>query len=70
MRWFGRKNGNAGDRDRGAQQQFSEFLDRDHPRSSLEDGDQIIVNAGQVLENITISQSVNTGIFPDHRHDH
>ena len=55
MRWFGRKNGNAGDTDPGAQQQFSEFLDRDHPRASLEDGDQIIVNAGQVLENITMT---------------
>ena len=55
MRWFGRKNGNAGDPDPGAQQQFSEFLDRDHPRSSLEDGDQIIVNAGQVLENIAMT---------------
>ena len=55
MRWFGRKNGNAGDPDPGAQQQFSEFLDRDHPRSSLEDGDQIIVDAGQVLENIAMT---------------
>ena len=55
MRWFGRKTGNAGDPDPGAQQQFSEFLDRDHPRSSLEGGDQIIVNAGQVLENIAVT---------------
>ena len=54
MRWFGR-NGNAGDPDPGAQQQFSEFLDRDHPRSSVEDGDQIIVNPDQVLENITMT---------------
>ena len=55
MRWFGRKTGNAGDPDPGAQQQISEFLDRDHPRSSLEDGDQIIVDPGQVLEKIAMT---------------
>ena len=48
-------DGNAGDPDPGAQQQFSEFLDRDHPRSSVEDGGRIIVNPGQVLENITMT---------------
>lgn len=53
--WFGRNSGDTGDPDPGAQQQFSEFLDQDHPRSSLEDGDQIIVNAGQVLENIAMT---------------
>lgn len=55
MKWFGKKNGNAGDPDPGAQQQASEFLDRDYPRSSFADGDQIIVNAGQVLENIAMT---------------
>lgn len=55
MRWFGRKAGNAAAPDPGAHQQVSEFLDRDHPRSSLQDGDQIIVNPGQVLENIAMT---------------
>lgn len=55
MRWFGRKASNADYPDPGAQQQVSEFFDREHPRSSLQDGDQIIVNPGQVLENITVT---------------
>ena len=54
MRWFGRKNGNAGDPDP-ARSSKSASSDRDHPRASLEDGDQIIVNAGQVLENIAMT---------------
>ena len=55
MRWFGRKTGNAGDPDPGTQQQISEFLDRDHPRANLEDGHRIIVDPGQVLENIAMT---------------
>ena len=54
MTWWGKTSREPDDSepDEQAQQATSEFLDQDHPRASLHDGNKIIIRPGKVLDNI------------------
>ena len=69
MTWWGKTSREPDDSepDEQAQQATSEFLDQDHPRASLHDGNKIIIQPGKVLDNIEaamerIDLDINTEI--------
>jgi hypothetical protein len=69
MRWFRRKPSGAGEPDfeKETQQSVSELLDRYHPRASISDGDHLLLEPGQVLENIAFAMErmdtdINTSV--------
>ena len=58
MKWFGRQQKPGGEGEEPQQdglQEVREMLDPYHHRASIEDGGQLILQPGQVLENITVA---------------
>jgi len=53
MKWFGRKPGSGEPDDK--QQAVREILDPYHHRASISDGDSLILQPGQVLDNIALA---------------
>lgn len=47
--------GPAGAPEPGEQRAVHEFLDRDHPRASISEGGRIVIEPGQVLDNIALA---------------
>lgn len=57
MNWFGKKRGAGEPDDQQAQseQAVREMLDPHHPRASIIDGDRVLLQPAQVLDNITLA---------------
>jgi hypothetical protein len=53
MRWFGRRRDRR--HEEAERQAVAELLDGDHHRASVRGGDQVMVNAGKVLENVALA---------------
>lgn len=65
MKWFGGRRREPGEPDPGSQAEeaVSELLDRYHPRASISDGDQMLIEPGKVLANIAFAmERVDTDI--------
>lgn len=64
MGWFGRRRGKPGPSPgSNAGEVTGELLDPYHPRASIPDGDKMLINPGQVLENIAFAmERVDTDI--------
>src|ERR1051326_3614944 len=65
MSWFGKRHQKSRepDPDRQAQQAVGELLDQYHPRASISDGDEMLIQSGKVLSNIAFAmERVDTDI--------
>lgn len=63
MKWFGRRHREPREPDPQTEQAVSELLDRYHPRASISDGGEMLIEPGKVMANIAFAmERVDTDI--------